>query len=160
MTMPLKVVPRVMRVASVLLAYRLDELVDAAHLFRPLKLIRPFVARPRTDVTHLSRGARLRLALTELGPIFVKAGQVLSTRRDLVPADIADELAQLQDQVPPFPFSLAAAEIESSLGRPLKDVFAKIDERPIASASVAQVHVAILLDGTEVASALLPIRCR
>ena len=88
---PLKVVPGLLRVASVLLAYRLDELVDAAHLFRPLKLLRPFAARPRVDVSRLPRGERLRLAMTELGPIFVKAGQVLSTRRDLVPADIADE---------------------------------------------------------------------
>jgi len=149
-TMPLKVVPRVMRVASVLLAYRLDELVDAAHLFRPLKLIRPFVARPRTDVTHLSRGARLRLALTELGPIFVKAGQVLSTRRDLVPADIADELAQLQDQVPPFPGSEARAIIEQELKAPITALYTSFDETPLASASIAQVHAATLQDGSAV----------
>jgi len=148
--MPLKVVPRVMRVASVLLAYRLDELVDAAHLFRPLKLIRPFVARPRTDVTHLSRGARLRLALTELGPIFVKAGQVLSTRRDLVPADIADELAQLQDQVPPFPGSEARAIIEQELKAPITALYTSFDETPLASASIAQVHAATLQDGSAV----------
>ncbi|MDE2138710.1 MAG: ubiquinone biosynthesis regulatory protein kinase UbiB, partial [Gammaproteobacteria bacterium] len=89
----LAVVPRLMRVASVLLAWRLDEIVSATHLFRPLKLVRPLFGRPRPDVRSLPRGARLRGALTELGPIFVKAGQVLSTRRDLVPPDIADELA-------------------------------------------------------------------
>ncbi|SFR93785.1 2-octaprenylphenol hydroxylase [Dyella sp. OK004] len=146
---PLKVVPRVLRVASVLLAYRLDELVDAAHLFRPLKLLRPFLARPREDVSKLPRGARLRLALTELGPIFVKAGQVLSTRRDLVPADIADELALLQDQVPPFPGSEARAIVERALKAPVTQLFARFDETPLASASIAQVHAAVLPDGRE-----------
>jgi len=101
------------------------------------------------------RGERLRRALETLGPIFVKFGQVLSTRRDLMPLDIADELAKLQDQVPPFPFPLAAAEIESSLGKSLKDLFEKFAEQPIASASVAQVHVASLKDGTEVAVKVL-----
>ncbi|MHA6205873.1 ubiquinone biosynthesis regulatory protein kinase UbiB [Dyella soli] len=147
---PLKVVPRVLRVASVLLAYRLDELVDAAHLFRPLKLIRPFVARPSVDVRGLSRGARLRLALTDLGPIFVKAGQVLSTRRDLVPADIAEELAQLQDRVPPFPGAEARAIVERELKAPVGALYARFDEVPLASASIAQVHAATLHDGSEV----------
>jgi len=101
------------------------------------------------------RGARLRRALETLGPIFVKFGQVLSTRRDLLPLDIADELAKLQDQVPPFPFRLAAAEIESSLGKPLNVLFEKFEEQPIASASVAQVHVARLKNGTEVAVKVL-----
>ncbi|RAO74597.1 ubiquinone biosynthesis regulatory protein kinase UbiB [Dyella jiangningensis] len=146
--MPLKVVPRVMRVASVLLAYRLDELVDAAHLFRPLKLVRPLVAKPRVNVDGLSRGARLRLALTDLGPIFVKAGQVLSTRRDLVPADIADELAQLQDQVPPFPGAEARAIVEQELKAPITTLYAAFDETPLASASIAQVHAATLHDGS------------
>ena len=148
MTTPLKVVPRVMRVASVLLAYRLDELVDAAHLFRPLKLVRPLVAKPRVNVEGLSRGARLRLALTDLGPIFVKAGQVLSTRRDLVPADIADELSQLQDQVPPFPGTEARAIIEQELKAPITTLYAAFDETPLASASIAQVHAATLHDGS------------
>ncbi len=150
MRTPLKVVPRVMRVASVLLAYRLDELVDAAHLFRPLKLVRPFVAKPRVDVASLSRGARLRLALTDLGPIFVKAGQVLSTRRDLVPADIADELAQLQDQVPPFPGAEARAIVEQQLKAPIGTLYASFDETSLASASIAQVHAATLHDGSAV----------
>ena len=98
---------------------------------------------------------RLRLALEALGPIFVKFGQVLSTRRDLLPTDIADELAKLQDQVPPFASELAVAEIESSLGLPLDKVFAKFEKQPMASASVAQVHVATLKDGTEVAVKVL-----
>ena len=147
---PLKAVPGLLRVASVLLAYRLDELVEAAHLFRPLKLLRPFAAKPRVDVAKLSRGERLRLALTELGPIFVKAGQVLSTRRDLVPADIADELAQLQDQVPPFPGSEARIIVERELKAPVTARFSSFDETALASASIAQVHAATLPDGRAV----------
>ncbi len=147
---PLKVVPRLLRVASVLLAWRLDELVDAAHLYRPLKLLRPLLARPRADAARLPRGERLRLALTELGPIFVKAGQVLSTRRDLVPADIADELALLQDQVAPFPGSAARAIVEQELKSPIGRLYAQFDETPLASASIAQVHAAALHDGRAV----------
>ena len=147
---PLRVVPRLLRVASVLLAWRLDELVDAAHLFRPLKLLRPLLARPRADVATLSRGERLRRALTELGPIFVKAGQVLSTRRDLVPADIADELSLLQDQVAPFPGSEAQTIVEQELKQPIGRLYAHFDETPLASASIAQVHAATLTDGREV----------
>jgi ubiquinone biosynthesis protein len=102
-----------------------------------------------------ARGERLRQALEELGPIFVKFGQMLSTRRDLLPLDIADALAKLQDQVPPFPFALAAVEIEAALGRPVDQVFAAFEQQPIASASVAQVHIARLKNGTEVAVKVL-----
>ncbi|MGN6282827.1 ubiquinone biosynthesis regulatory protein kinase UbiB [Frateuria sp.] len=147
---PLKVVPGVLRVASVLLAWRLDDLVDAAHLYRPLKLLRPLLARSRPGARELPRGARLRMALTELGPIFVKAGQVLSTRRDLIPADIADELAQLQDQVPPFPGSEARAIVENELKARIGRLYAQFDETPLASASIAQVHAATLHDGSAV----------
>ena len=147
---PLTIIPRLLRVASVLLAYRLDELVDATHLYRPLKLLRPLLARPRANVAGLARGARLRLALTELGPIFVKAGQVLSTRRDLVPPDIADELSLLQDQVAPFPGAAARAMVELELGSPVSQLYARFDETPLASASIAQVHAATLHDGSDV----------
>jgi len=102
-----------------------------------------------------TRAVRLREALETLGPIFVKFGQILSTRRDLLPLDIADELAKLQDQVPPFSFDLAVAGIESSLGKPVKELFSRIEEKPVASASVAQVHLALLHDGTEVAVKVL-----
>lgn len=147
---PLKVVPGVLRVASVLLAWRLDELVDAAHLYRPLKLLRPLLARSRPGARELPRGARLARALTELGPIFVKAGQVLSTRRDLIPVDIADELAQLQDQVPPFPGAEARAIVERELKAPVGRLYGQFDETPLASASIAQVHAATLHDGRAV----------
>jgi ubiquinone biosynthesis protein len=98
---------------------------------------------------------RLREALEALGPIFVKFGQVLSTRRDLLPADIADELAKLQDRVPAFDPGLAVAEVERSLGRPIAEAFRDFARRPEASASVAQVHFATLPEGTEVAVKVL-----
>jgi len=101
------------------------------------------------------RGARLRMALEALGPIFVKFGQVLSTRRDLLPADVADELARLQDDVPPFASALAIQEIERGLGRSIDQVFAEFDPEPVASASIAQVHFGRLHDGTAVAVKVL-----
>ena len=102
-----------------------------------------------------TRGQRLREALETLGPIFVKFGQILSTRRDLVPLDIADELAKLQDRVPPFASELAVAEVERSLGQPLGKLFSEFQTTPIASASIAQVHLARLHDGSEVAVKVL-----
>ena len=101
------------------------------------------------------RGVRLRRALEALGPIFVKFGQVLSTRRDLLPPDLADELAKLQDQVPPFATQLAVAEVERTFGKPIGQVFEKFEPQPIASASVAQVHIAFLPGGTEAAVKIL-----
>ncbi len=147
---PLRLAPRLLRVAHVLLRYRLDELVDAAHLFRPLKWVRVLLPNGGAAMRDLPRGERLRLAMNELGPIFVKAGQVLSTRRDLIPEDIADQLSLLQDQVPPFPGSQARAIVEASLGRPLDALYAHFDEEPLASASIAQVHAARLPDGEDV----------
>jgi len=101
------------------------------------------------------RAARLRRALETLGPIFVKFGQVLSTRRDLIPADIADELAKLQDQVPPFDGELAIAEVERAFGRPITEAYETFEAKPVASASVAQVHLAVLPGGAEVAVKIL-----
>ena len=101
------------------------------------------------------RGVRLRLALERLGPIFVKFGQVLSTRRDLLPLDLSDELAKLQDRVPPIPAAQAAALVEKAFGRPTGEVFASFDAEPVASASIAQVHFATMQDGREVAVKVL-----
>ena len=98
---------------------------------------------------------RLRQALEALGPLFIKFGQVLSTRRDLLPTDLADELAKLQDQVPPFPPAQALAQLERAYGKPASEVFASFDPQPVASASVAQVHFATLHDGREVAVKIL-----
>ncbi|KGM53504.1 ubiquinone biosynthesis protein UbiB [Lysobacter arseniciresistens ZS79] len=135
---------RATRIGRVLLRYRLDALLDGTPAERWLKLARPFVPRASAEVAAMSRGARLRLALQELGPIFVKFGQILSTRRDLVPPDVADELALLQDRVAPFDGGAARAIVETALGRPVTEAFASFDTTPLASASIAQVHAATL----------------
>src|SRR5215469_11046304 len=141
---------RLLRVNVVLVRHGLDELVMATHLFRPVRLLvylSPFYwFRDKS----IGRGARIRGALEDLGPIFVKFGQVLSTRRDLMPHDISDELAKLQDRVPPFPGAEARTMVEAVLGKPVTDLFAAFDENPLASASIAQVHAAKLKDGREV----------
>ncbi|MFZ1906427.1 MAG: ubiquinone biosynthesis regulatory protein kinase UbiB, partial [Steroidobacteraceae bacterium] len=149
--MKLRVLARLIEIQRVLLRHGLDDFVRATHLYRPLRFLfflSPLVwfARRR----QASRGERLRLALEELGPIFVKFGQAVSTRRDLLPGDLADELARLQDRVPPFPGAQARRLIESSYGVPLTAVFASFDETPLAAASIAQVHAARLPGGEEV----------
>jgi ubiquinone biosynthesis protein len=129
---------------------RLLRILAVALRFRLYRLLPRFA--PAQDAR---RGARLREALETLGPIFVKFGQVLSTRRDLLPLDIADELARLQDRVPPFDSAEARAEIERGIGRPIGEVFATFQADPVASASIAQVHLARLHDGAEVAVKVL-----
>ena len=135
---------RAWRIGRVLLRYRLDDLLDGTPVERWLKLARPFVPRASNEIAAMSRGARLRLALQELGPIFVKFGQILSTRRDLVPADVAEELSLLQDRVAPFDGEAARAIVEQALGLPITQAFEQFDTTPLASASIAQVHAAIL----------------
>ncbi|HZN86660.1 MAG TPA: ubiquinone biosynthesis regulatory protein kinase UbiB [Burkholderiales bacterium] len=129
---------------------RLLRILAVALRFRLYRFLPRFARAGDPD-----RSVRLRRALEALGPIFVKFGQVLSTRRDLLPLDIADELAKLQDQVPPFPAAEAAAEIEKGIGSRIEDVFAEFGSAPVASASVAQVHLARLKDGREVAVKVL-----
>ena len=126
----------------IVLRFGLDELLLSG--FKQPWLIR--LTRVLTWGRNLSapRGQRLRQALEHLGPIFVKLGQVLSTRRDLLPNDIADELAKLQDQVPPFPSDVAVASIERAFGRRVDEIFTRFDRVPVASASIAQVHFASL----------------
>ncbi|MCM2336660.1 MAG: ubiquinone biosynthesis regulatory protein kinase UbiB [Pseudomonas sp.] len=135
---------RAWRIGRVLLRYRLDDLLDGTAVEPWLKLARPFVPRAAPAIAHMGRGARLRLALQELGPIFVKFGQILSTRRDLVPADVADELSLLQDRVQPFDGDVARALIERALGRDIATAYLSFDATPLASASIAQVHAATL----------------
>jgi ubiquinone biosynthesis protein len=147
----LRVLMRLLEIQRVLLRHGLDEYVRATHLYRPLRflnLLSPSVWFARRGAQ--SRAERLRLALEELGPIFVKFGQAVSTRRDLLPADVADELAKLQDRVPPFPGAIARARIEAAYGRPLSEMFSEFDENPLAAASIAQVHGARLPRGEEV----------
>jgi len=144
---------RLARIVIVALKYGLDEFLTGHERFRA---IRP-IARALTfwRDTSAPRAVRLRLALEDLGPIFVKFGQVLSTRRDLLPPDIADELAKLQDSVPPFPSDQVIATLTRFYGKPVDSVFKSFDRTPIASASVAQVHFADLPDGTPVAVKVL-----
>ena len=129
----------------VVLRHGLDELVLSGFDSPWIKGLRRVISLGRR--LDAPRGQRLREALEQLGPIFVKFGQVLSTRRDLLPPDIADELTHLQDRVPPFPSEVAVATIERAFGKPLDAVFSEFDRVPVASASIAQVHFATLRDG-------------
>ncbi|MBA4255777.1 MAG: ubiquinone biosynthesis regulatory protein kinase UbiB [Polaromonas sp.] len=137
----------------VVFRHGLDELVLSSFSHPWLRRLTRVLTLGRT--LDQPRGERLRLALESLGPIFVKFGQVLSTRRDLLPPDIADELALLQDRVPPFASDVAVATIEQAFGRGIDQVFASFERTPVASASIAQVHFAVLSDGREVAVKVL-----
>jgi ubiquinone biosynthesis protein len=143
--MKLRVLARLIEIQRVLVRHGLDEFVRATHLYRPLRFV--FLLSPWTWAVRRReepRAVRLREALQELGPIFVKFGQALSTRRDLLPADIAEELAKLQDRVPPFDGRIARAIVEEAYGRSVEQVFSSFDEQPLAAASIAQVHAAEL----------------
>jgi ubiquinone biosynthesis protein len=150
--MSLLAVRRLFRIQRVVIRYRLDDLIFALPLpwwLLAVRFVLPWRWLPRRK-NELTRGARLRLALQDLGPIFIKFGQLLSTRRDLLPEDVADELMMLQDRVPPFDSAKAVALIESQLGAKISEVFSRFDVAPLASASVAQVHAARLKTGEEV----------
>ncbi len=149
--MRFRVATRLLDIQRVLVRHGLDEIILATHLFRPLRYA--FYLSPATWFERRKggpRAERIRLALEELGPIFVKFGQALSTRRDLLPADLADELAKLQDRVPPFPVDEAKDIIARAYGRPAEEVFERFDDEPLAAASIAQVHTARLRSGEEV----------
>jgi ubiquinone biosynthesis protein len=142
---------RLLRIVHTIGRYRLDQFLPRrGALARLLFRVGYFWSRDARG-----RGVRLRLALESLGPVFVKFGQLLSVRRDLIPDDIAEELAKLQDAVPPFTWSEVEAALARAYGRPSAEVFRSFDRTPIASASVAQVHFAVLPDGREVAVKIL-----
>ena len=139
-----------MHINIVLVRHGLDEVVLAIHLFRPIRFTLYLLPWHWFRRNHVPHAVRIRRALEDLGPIFVKFGQMLSTRRDLLPDDVADELARLQDRVPPFSGEQARLVIEKAFGRPVEQIFKTFDETPMASASIAQVHKALLADDTDV----------
>jgi len=144
---------RLIKIQRVLVRHGLSEIITTTHILRPLRFL--FYLFPRAKDVSDPLGKRIRLALIELGPIFVKFGQAVSTRRDLLPTDIADELAELQDRVPPFPADEAIAILDDAYGKSVDEVFLRFDKKPFAAASVAQIHTAALQDGTEVVVKLL-----
>ncbi len=157
----LSLILRLLAIQRVLFRHGLDELIVQAHLFRPFRFLLylwPFYWFGRNG--EQPRGVRIREALQELGPIYVKFGQSVSTRQDLLPPDIGAELAKLQDQVPPFPSDQALAEVERAYGRPASSVFAEFQPEALAAASIAQVHVARLATGEDVVVKILRPRVR
>lgn len=145
-----RILLRLAQINWVLLRHGLDEVLFATRLFRPVRFLRLFMPWMWLRRHQRPRGERIRLALEDLGPIFVKFGQILSTRRDLLPADIINELSRLQDRVPPFPSSAAREIIEQAYQQPLDAWFVHFSDTPLASASIAQVHAARLHDGQDV----------
>ena len=148
--MQISTLRRLRHIQRVFYRHGLEEFLPVSDLPAPIRLFLKTPARIRRSDSRPPRGARLRGALEELGPIFVKLGQTLSTRRDLLPDDLAEELVKLQDQVPPFPGEQARCLIEQALGAPVTQLFTEFDEVPMASASVAQVHAATLPSGERV----------
>jgi ubiquinone biosynthesis protein len=154
--MRLQVLFQLVRIQRVMVRHGLDDLIAETHLLRPLRYL--FLLSPWTlgsGRTEGSRAARIREALQELGPIYVKLGQSLSTRQDILPKDIGTELAKLQDRVPPFSAEVAAEYIERSYGKPANEVFAAFEPEALAAASIAQVHAARLHSGEDVVVKLL-----
>ncbi len=145
---------RLVIIVFTVLRYGLDELALSGFRQRWVRvLVRVMTLGRRLEAP---RGQRLRMALEKLGPIFVKFGQVLSTRRDLLPTDVADELARLQDRVPPFPAAQARRLVEQAFGRPIEEIFSQFEAEPVASASIAQVHFAVLRGDGPLPSRALP----
>ena len=141
---------RLIHINWVLVLHGLDEIVLKTHLFRPVRYLAFVTPSYWLKAKTEPRGVRIRRALEDLGPIYVKFGQALSTRKDLLPDDIADELVKLQDRVPPFANDIARGIIEKELGMSIAEAFAEFDPNPLASASVAQVHTAVLHSGENI----------
>jgi ubiquinone biosynthesis protein len=145
-----KILMRLIRINWVMMSHGLDEIVLKTHLFRPIRYLAFFSPNYWLRKPKESRGVRIRRTLEDLGPIYVKFGQTLSTRKDLLPEDIAEELVKLQDRVPPFSVELARNIIEQQLGQSIETAFDEFEPQPLASASVAQVHTATLKTGEKV----------
>ena len=141
---------RALTIQRVLIRHGFDQILFAMPMLQPLRVVRYLFPWNWTRPNYGPRAPRIRAVLEELGPLFVKLGQMLSTRRDLLPDDIIEELSKLQDHVPPFSGVQAREIVERAYGKPVGEVFATFDEQPLASASIAQVHVAQLHDGREV----------
>ncbi len=153
--MRLETTRRLLQIHRILIAHGLDEFIPDHAFFRPLRVAATISPKRWSGKKTASRGQRIRQALEELGPIFVKFGQTLSTRRDLLPEDIADELAQLQDNVPAFDSNVAQQMIEKALGAPVTELFSSFDQQALAAASIAQVHTAVLPNGYAVVVKIL-----
>jgi ubiquinone biosynthesis protein len=154
--MTLRLLFRLLAIQRVLVRHGLDDLITSAHLLRPFRFI--FYLSPWTwgqRKVDAPRAERIRMALQELGPIYVKFGQSVSTRQDILPEDIGIELSKLQDKMPPFPPEVALAQVQSIYGQPADQVFAEFESDALAAASIAQVHVARLHSGEEVVVKLL-----
>ncbi len=152
----LQILARLLKTHRILVRYQLDEFFVGSDLLKPLRWI--FLISPSLwfrKSSSSSRGERLRLALEDLGPLYVKFGQSLSTRPDLLPEDLASELSKLQDEVPAFSGELAEQEIHQAFGKRAEDVFSDFDKEAFASASIAQAHLATLKSGEEVVVKIL-----
>lgn len=145
-----KILMRLIHINWVMMYHGLDEIVLKTHLFRPIRYLAVFSPNYWLRKPSEPRAVRIRKTLEELGPIYIKFGQALSTRKDILPDDIADELVKLQDKVPPFANELARQIIEQQLGQKTSEAFAEFGPTPLASASVAQVHTATLHSGEDV----------
>ncbi len=154
MKRPLQLI-RLLHINIIILRNRLDTIALSTQVLQPFKFLRYFNPWYWLTRETLPRGVSIRIALEQLGPVFVKFGQILSTRRDILPDDIADELEKLQDRVPPFPGELAKKIIEQKFNKPVEDIFSSFEVVPLASASIAQVHAAQLQDGRKVVVKIL-----
>ena len=152
----LQILARLFKTHQTLIRYQLDVFFVESNLLKPLRWV--FLISPSLwfrKKTKLRKGERLRLALEDLGPLYVKFGQSLSTRPDLLPEDIASELSKLQDKVPPFSGEDAEQEIFNAFGKKPEEIFADFDKKAFASASIAQAHLATLHSGEEVVVKIL-----
>jgi ubiquinone biosynthesis protein len=145
-----KLLLRLIHINWVLVRHGLDEIAINTPLFQPIRYLAVLLPHYWLKANTDSRSVRIRRTLEDLGPIYVKFGQALSTRRDLLPKDIADELVKLQDRVPPFPNDTAISIIEKALEMSVGEAFAEFNPEPLASASIAQVHAAVLHSGEQV----------